>query len=424
MKNIMKRSILSLVFLMVAGTAFAQTYELQFIQPDTGYESTRAYGINNSGKVVGRMDDSSGKIQAFVWDGTTLNRLPPISDATKSSTWHINDEGLVSGYSTDADNNKHAIIWDSETGSLVDIHDGNVTGDSSSAYGMDDSGRVVGMADIPETSLGYVFHAFLYDTVSGFQDLGTLNNSGAYGNGYSIAYSINNYGDVVGIAHDSSWNYRPFIYSSTDGMVALEINTSLSSGEWYATVINDSCLIGGHVISATNKSLPYIWSGSTAVPAPVIMTAAFPYGEIYGINSDGSMVGAMWDSDADEPLYHAFILEADGSLSDLNDMIPAGSGAVLEFARYINEIGQIVGYGTENGIKRGFVLTPSGTPPLMPGDANLDNIVNILDITTCINHITGINDLTGDGFINADMNSDSTLDILDVISIINAILGT
>ena len=46
-----------------------------------------------------------------------------------------------------------------------------------------------------------------------------------------------------------------------------------------------------------------------------------------------------------------------GVLTDLNSLIPAGSGWVLNEARSISESGQIAGSGVLNGQERAFLLT-------------------------------------------------------------------
>ncbi len=43
---------------------------------------------------------------------------------------------------------------------------------------------------------------------------------------------------------------------------------------------------------------------------------------------------------------------------DLNHLIPANSGWLLQFANAINDQGQIAGYGTLNGQTEAFLLTP------------------------------------------------------------------
>jgi probable HAF family extracellular repeat protein len=45
-------------------------------------------------------------------------------------------------------------------------------------------------------------------------------------------------------------------------------------------------------------------------------------------------------------------------MTDLNSLIPAGSGWVLTSARGINDAGQIVGTGTISGVQHAFLLTP------------------------------------------------------------------
>ena len=89
------------------------------------------------------------------------------------------------------------------------------------------------------------------------------------------------------------------------------------------------------------------------------MPPGFPYGEIYGINQSGQMVGIMWDSEQEDATEHAFIFDAQYGVRDLNDLIDPNSGWVLTFVRDINDKGQIVGYGELNGEKRGFVFWKS-----------------------------------------------------------------
>jgi probable HAF family extracellular repeat protein len=78
----------------------------------------------------------------------------------------------------------------------------------------------------------------------------------------------------------------------------------------------------------------------------------------YSINNQGQIVGlACITGDTDD---HAFIYQ-NGVMTDLNTLIPANSGWDLQVAQSINDIGQIVGYGTLNGVPvRGFRLDPTG----------------------------------------------------------------
>jgi hypothetical protein len=58
----------------------------------------------------------------------------------------------------------------------------------------------------------------------------------------------------------------------------------------------------------------------------------------------------------------------------------------------------------------------------IPGDANNDENIDILDIITAISHILGNQILEGPSFYAADMNSNGIINIQDIILIINLIL--
>jgi uncharacterized membrane protein len=82
-----------------------------------------------------------------------------------------------------------------------------------------------------------------------------------------------------------------------------------------------------------------------------------------GMNSAGILVGrsggraAVWQ---------------DGQIYDLNNLIPSDSGWALTSATAINDLGEIVGYGTYQGIGVPFVLMPTaGSPSSIPEPATL-----------------------------------------------------
>ncbi len=75
----------------------------------------------------------------------------------------------------------------------------------------------------------------------------------------------------------------------------------------------------------------------------------------YGINESAQVVGhSLTDVGV-----HAFIWDAQKGMRDLNLLLTSGgSGWELVSANAINEQGQIVGYGTYNGVTHAFLLTP------------------------------------------------------------------
>lgn len=59
---------------------------------------------------------------------------------------------------------------------------------------------------------------------------------------------------------------------------------------------------------------------------------------------------------------------------------------------------------------------------IVPGDANCDGVVNVLDIIHVVNYIMELNP-TPFCFQNADVNGDLAINVLDIIGIVNIIMG-
>ena len=96
-----------------------------------------------------------------------------------------------------------------------------------------------------------------------------------------------------------------------------------------------------------------------------------PYGigsEALGINNHGVIVGWFYEP---VDVTHAFLYK-DGVMTDLNNLLPTGSGWVLNYATDINDNGRIVGIGTINGQSHGFVAAPAYPGDFSPADCDVD----------------------------------------------------
>jgi probable HAF family extracellular repeat protein len=141
---------------------------------------SEAHGINDAGQIVGYSDFAI----AFVWDKANgMRAIGTFSDDNPLSVANaINNSGQVVGYSATESGPAHAFLWDESNG-LQDL--GTLPGyDSSGAYGINDSGEVVGVVGS---------HPFVWDADSGMQDLGTL-----WPENLTTAVAINNAGQAVG----------------------------------------------------------------------------------------------------------------------------------------------------------------------------------------------------------------------------------
>ncbi len=347
------------------------------IEPLDGMTASRAFGINENGKICAVSFSGQEKEVAMTWELPGVRViLPAPAEGGNTSVWGINDFGQVSGFFRTDKGGKYIVRWPDavtvEKSSLI-------TEGESRAYDIANDGTVVGVMTLPENenSPSRFYHGILFDGKQ-VRDLGTLNLRGPlYRQGYSIAHGINNRGEVVGIAADASQRFRPFIYDRHRGLRQLPVDSDFVEGQWYAAVINDHHLVGGSVSIEEGKSLPYYWDDVSAPPVRIPMPVQFPYGEIYGINNLGQMVGVMW-SMGDTPVEHAFVFDRLSGVRDLNDVLQPSSGWVLTFARDINDHGQIAGTGQLHGRTRGFMLDELNMR--LGGDINRDGDVNLEDV--------------------------------------------
>jgi probable HAF family extracellular repeat protein len=129
-----------------------------------------------------------------------------------------------------------------------------------------------------------------------------------------------------------------------------------------ATAINDSGQVVGFGNSTGNYHA-FLYSGGGTVNLGLLSGYSDSYAT--AINASGQVVG--W-ADPSPSLYpslsssHAF-LYSDGTIADLNSLIPSGSNWTLVDASGINDIGQIVGWGiSPSGEQHAFLLTPTPEP--------------------------------------------------------------
>ena len=144
----------------------------------TSLGSLTAYGLNNSGQVVG--SNANG---AIIWQNGATTHLGA------GAAMAINDAGQVAGYSGSA-TQPHAFLWDQSHG-FTNL--GALGSDLlSQAADLNESAQVVGLSRWNDYNYQDNDRAFLWDSTSGMQALNS------FGRNVSTATAINDAGQVVG----------------------------------------------------------------------------------------------------------------------------------------------------------------------------------------------------------------------------------
>ena len=333
------------------GVGAPARYTLRDLGP-VGASAAIRFAINDRGQVAGARDE-----RAMLWDNGRETPIGAIGRYHYGAALAINNSGTVAATYYNYDNYPHTLLWQSgeksaalpakyrfnEPHGVNDLgwiaggvrtggHDaqgglmtqaflcangetqllGTLGGDYSVAYGVNDSGQVVGKADLARTYLERTAHGFTRPTHAFLWRNGAIQDLGTLGGDNSLACAINRRGQAVG-------------YSSTD-------DGSVHACLWDSGQTVDLGALPGHDNS-----------------------------EARAVNDQGVAVGQS-GSNADEAPPRA-VLWTSGRIVDLNTMVEGSPQWTLQCADGVNNAGQIVGKGLLGGVTHAFVLTPAPSPP-------------------------------------------------------------
>jgi probable HAF family extracellular repeat protein len=317
-----------------------------------GGASAQAFDINDAGQAVGYATTSASQARAFVWQNGVMTDLGTLG-GNHSSAAAINELGQVAGDSQLAGSTmRHAALWDN--GAIIDLTPGS---GGSAANGINDSRQIVLTTANAQ--------AFLWQN-------GALTNLGGLSSGGTFASDINNAAQAVGSSYTPTQLgplQHAFLWQNgvmTDlGVVPGTDESGASAINELGQIVGNSMHTDPDTYEVTSRAFLYDGGVMTALPVP--STEAYAA----DINDSGVVVGTMRGSGGFGN-YHGYIY-ADGVVTSLNSLIPAGSGLDLSVALGINNGGQIVGYAYDASARyHAFLLTPvaAGTPVLSIGDAS------------------------------------------------------
>jgi probable HAF family extracellular repeat protein len=356
------------------------------------------------------MSDGPSEIKATLWhpDGS-LEVLPGYA-FPREKAFDINNGNMVGGLSYYEWDRWEAAVW-APDGTITTLGGlWEVTKGCSEIHGVNDAGVAVGIST-SDTSLG---RAFRWTAETGMVDIGTL------GGNEAKAWAINNEGVIVGWSLDETLQVRPFAFDY-GRFIELGLLPGGTNGE--ALAINDNRLIvggstclGGEGENQAPAFHPVMWRiappdvarPEPAIPDAVDLGVMFPLAQAYAvaINNRGQVVGNSTSQDIPFDYVCPWIWE-DGVMRPLQELIPPGTGWVLERVTDINDHGWITGQD-DHSMAKGFVLIP-----LQDGDLDYDGDVELDDFAAFGGCIAGPGHFVSDTCQAADIDEDGDIDLAD-----------
>ena len=310
--------------------------------------SAQANDINDGGEIVGAATNAALKSHAFLWRNGTMTDLGTLG-GLHSDAQAISSTGQAVGRSQTSTSKYHAVLWNG--GTTTDL---TPSSDSAVANGVNGMGQIVGTID---NWKGFSWHN------------GVLTVLGDLGGGCSNALDVNDTGHIVGSSctmvvnqpHATLWHNGAIIDLGVVPGMEDSAATAINS---INQIVGTSSFMNPETYEITSKAFLYENGVMNVLPVPSMEAYA---GDI---NDSGVVVGTMRAAGGSSN-YHAYIY-AEGVVTNLNSLIPAGSGLHLAYGTAINNAGQIVGTAFDaQGRYHAFLLTPvtAGTPVVSIGDA-------------------------------------------------------
>ena len=313
-------------------------------------------GISDNGQ-QDPLNPALPQIHAVLWQHGGMTDLGTLPEGGYLS-WPnaVNNRGEIVGYAynTILDPNSlygygyqsRAFYW--KNGVMQDL--GTLgTGTDAVALVINERGQVLGVSYVDSNpsafcsgvQIGFTFTtgSFLWDKKNGMQNIGTL------GGTCTVAYDLNNRGQVVG---QSSQVGDPtnvgFVWDRATGIKQLPTAANLYGG---ANAINDEGKVVGQGDGPDGQPSALLWEKRggkwQATYLGSLHTGDCAFGQ--SVNLSGQVVGLSGPNGCTTVL--PFLWENGGPMVDLNTLVPPNSSIQLVEAQQINDRGEIAGNGVD-----------------------------------------------------------------------------
>ena len=372
---------LLLSLLMVLCTPLTGLSEIRYTFTDLGgmegYEHTWAHAVSDSGAVAGNASTDNGPSTALLFDETGAGHQVDLGGLgyPYSAVLDMNRTNMAVGVAWLPEKLWRATLFDT-SGAGSNINLGTLPGGYlSSAYGVNDSGMIVGSSNTGTS--GGSEYATVFDSSGNGNNL-YLGSLSGYTS--SRANDVSDTGIVVGSCGDQ--HSRATSFDTTGYGRHTDLGTLPFGQQSSATSVNDGgSIVGSGDNSAGHQHAVSFNVGRTGTNIDLGSLPGFLYSYAAAVNDYGQVVGECRPDDDDYSARIAVLFDicGNGQNYDLNGLVDAPDGWTLCGATSINNHGQIAGWGSYEGSARAFLLNPV-TPPPHGGDANNDTVVDVGDL--------------------------------------------
>src|SRR6516162_632973 len=341
------------IALFPAATATTPQYQIYDIGVvDSVDTASQGFGVAHAGIAVGRSIHTGGS-QAFTWTlkGGIVG-LPNLAGRDFAVSNSANDNGIVvgTGASTLFGTSRLPVIWQNGAVSQLPLPPGETLGDANSVNA---STVAVGSVDAGISQRGVIFSGGNATVITQTTPTGSF---------FLTAFGINDSGRVVGQGIDPNNAARNVgIVFDIGQNVAFEVGALPGFNGALAFGVSNTGYVVGSSMLNQGSGLPFIWSdqgGMVAIP----LATGTSEGSARAVNSVGWVVGTDASAFAIPFVY-------DGTNTyRLQDLIPSNSGWDLSMntsssADGISEGGVIVGTGVHNGDTHAYAMVPAAPSP-------------------------------------------------------------
>jgi probable HAF family extracellular repeat protein len=361
--------------------------------------SSQAFWISSTGLIAGMSQNGAidpswpgfPEMRAVLWTNGSIQNLGTLEQGNESAALAVNKLGQVVGASTNcgtAPNCKNeatalfdpnafwgwnkptrAFLWqDGQNGPTIkDLE--TLGGSDAAAIFINDNiqnngvGQIVGESYINAAPSAYCSQIGAALTTGAFlwQNNGPMQNLGSFGGTCTYPLDLNDLGQVVGLSTEKGDRVQDAFY--WDG--SLHKLPNANGGPRASGVALNNLGVAVGWASLAGDVLPAhaaLWMNSTSAMTDLGTVAGDACSFAFAVNLSGQVVGISTPVGSSTPCdfdqVRAFVWQ-NGSMVDLNTLIPANSDLYLVDPETINDLGEIAGIGVDaSGNEHAFLLIP------------------------------------------------------------------